>query len=349
MDSVRDLLRPAALQSDDLTILEADLENAHHAKAIVSLLDSYAREPAGIGAPLRDSVKQRLIPALRAQPGALVLLAILRKQPVGIAVCLRSFSTFAAAPVLNLHDLAVLRSFSTFAAAPVLNLHDLAVLRSHRGLKIGRELLRVVETKARALGCVKMTLEARENNERALHLYESAGFSGRKSRSGAPRTLFLEKSFRQDAVATPARGRRRPDAAAPPQRSRPNPGSPANPPPTQRGQPQPPGARRSPSPRPPALPEPSQERAGPRTPPPPANRRTEQPAQPPANRNRSAPHTPPPPAIRREPLDPSRQSAKPARSQPHPPHPRGNPTNPRPDRETNPANRGLPPRRRPRS
>ena len=329
MDSVRDLLRPAALQSDDLTILEADLENAHHAKAIVSLLDSYAREPAGIGAPLRDSVKQRLIPALRAQPGALVLLAILRKQPVGIAVCLRSFSTFAAAPVLNLHDLAVLRSF--------------------RGLKIGRELLRVVETRARALGCVKMTLEARENNERALHLYESAGFSGRKSRSGAPRTLFLEKSFRQDAVSTPTRGRRRSDAAAPPQRSRPNPGSPANPPPTQRGQPQPPGARRSPSPRPPALPEPNQDRAGPRTPPPPANRRTEQPAQPTANRNRSAPHTPPPPAIRREPLDPSRQSAKPARSQPHPPHPRGNPTNPRPDRETNPANRGLPPRRRPRS
>jgi len=176
MDSIRELLRPAAQMADDMAIVEADLANPRHANAVVTLLDHYARERMGIGRALSDDVKQNLIPGLRAHPTAFVLLAFQGSEPVAVAVCFRGFSTFHARPVVNLHDFCVKRAF--------------------RGRKIGRELLRRIEEYARRMGCAKITLEVRDDNEHALHLYESAGFDGRRSGDGRPRSLFLEKDLR---------------------------------------------------------------------------------------------------------------------------------------------------------
>lgn len=173
MDSIRDLLRPAAQLAEDLHIVRAELVNPVHAAAIVDLLDHYARERMGIGRPLSDEVKQKLIPGLRAHPAKLVYLAYLGEEAVGVIICFRGYSTFHAQPLVNIHDF--------------------CVKRPYRGRRIGRELLRRVEAKARALGCCRITLEVREDNDRALQLYESDGFEGQRSRDGRPRTLFLEK------------------------------------------------------------------------------------------------------------------------------------------------------------
>jgi ribosomal protein S18 acetylase RimI-like enzyme len=135
----------------------AELGRAEDRAALVALLDAYARDPMGGGRPLAAEVTSALADRLAAQPGARVWLATAPDgEPAGIAVCFLGFSTFAAQPLLNLHDLAV---------AP-----------AHRGRGVGRALLGAVEAGARDLGCCKLTLEVREDNPVAQRLYRKAGF-----------------------------------------------------------------------------------------------------------------------------------------------------------------------------
>ncbi len=85
-----------------LDIFRADLHQPEHAAAMLLLLDAYARDPAGGGDGLSDQAKARLPRALADRPGVHVLLAYVEEQPAGLAICMEGFSTFAAAPLLNL-------------------------------------------------------------------------------------------------------------------------------------------------------------------------------------------------------------------------------------------------------
>ncbi len=156
-----------------IEIIETDLERPEHQRAVVELLDAYARDPKGNGKPLADDVKRELIAGLQRHPTTHVFLAYASDRPVGIAVCFLGFSTFAARPLLNLHDL--------------------AVLAEYRGQGIARQLLEAVEAKAQELGCCKLTLEVDEHNHRARQLYRAAGFgpSDRIPQSGL--WLFMTK------------------------------------------------------------------------------------------------------------------------------------------------------------
>ena len=84
-----------------------------------------------------------------------------------------------------------LPSFSSFRARPVLNIHDIAVSPSHRGKGVGQALLQVVEEEARRRGCCKVTLEVREDNEVAKSAYLRAGFLP----SSTPQTLFWAREL----------------------------------------------------------------------------------------------------------------------------------------------------------
>lgn len=156
----------------EVRVRPADLASAADAQAVVTLLDGYARDPMGDGIGLAPAVKERLPGVLRSFPGAVVLLAWSAARPVGVAVCFTGFSTFRAAPVLNIHDL--------------------AVIPAYRGRGIGARLLAAVENEARARGCCKVTLEVREDNP-ARALYERLGY-GAGSNGGMPvQYYFLEK------------------------------------------------------------------------------------------------------------------------------------------------------------
>lgn len=154
-------------------IVEADLDNPAHAAAVLALVDMYARDPMGDGAPLDPAVRAQLIPGLKRHPTTVIVLAFAGERPVGIAVCFVGFSTFAAKPLLNIHDCAV---------APDV-----------RGQGVGRMLLAAVETKARALGCCKVTLEVLDQNHRALRTYLAAGFTRYSLQPGAGEAIFLTK------------------------------------------------------------------------------------------------------------------------------------------------------------
>jgi len=163
----------AAPENPTLRYLQADLARADHQAAVLAMVDAYSRDPMGDGAPLSAEARERLIPSLRAHPTTLVFLAYDGENPVGVAVCFLGFSTFAAKPLVNLHDV--------------------CVVPAHRGRGVGRGLLAAVETSARELGCCKLTLEVLDQNHRALRTYLAAGFQRYTLQPGAGEAIFLSK------------------------------------------------------------------------------------------------------------------------------------------------------------
>jgi ribosomal protein S18 acetylase RimI-like enzyme len=158
-----------------LRIVRADLGNPEHQAAVLAMTRAYARDPMGNGRDLPAKVQQALVPGLRAHPTTLIFLAFSDDEAVGIA------TSFVG--------------FSTFAARPLINIHDLHVMREHRGRGIGRSLLAAVEAEARRLGCAKLTLEVQEHNKTAQALYRRLGFVGGQYEPAAGGVLFREKKL----------------------------------------------------------------------------------------------------------------------------------------------------------
>jgi GNAT superfamily N-acetyltransferase len=153
--------------------VQADLDRPDHQAAVLAMVDAYSRDPMGDGAPLAPEAREQLIPGLRRHPTTLVFLAYDGDVPVGVAVCFLGFSTFAAKPLVNLHDV--------------------SIVPTHRGRGIGRRLLAAVEARARELGCCKLTLEVLDQNHRALRTYTAAGFVRYSLQPGAGEAIFLTK------------------------------------------------------------------------------------------------------------------------------------------------------------
>ena len=157
----------------EVEIVEADLDLTEHQHAILELTDAYAGDPMGNGRPLSDEVRRALIPGLQKHPTTVIFLAYQGSDAIGIANCFIGFSTFAARPLINVSDL--------------------AVLPGYRENGIGRLLLEAVERKAREIGCCKLTIEVQENNHRARHVYKSVGFAQAIYVEEAGGALFLSK------------------------------------------------------------------------------------------------------------------------------------------------------------
>jgi ribosomal protein S18 acetylase RimI-like enzyme len=157
----------------EVTIVEADLADAAHARDVVAMTAAYAEDVMADGRALPAEVLGRLVPALREHPTTVVLLAYVAGRAVGIATCFLGFTTFAARPLLNIHDL--------------------AVLPEHRGRGVARALLGEAERAARRRGCVKLTLEVGETNGRARRVYEAAGFAQAHAGQEAGDALFYAR------------------------------------------------------------------------------------------------------------------------------------------------------------
>jgi len=157
-----------------IVVLNADFDDPVHRGGILDIIDSYARDPIGGGAPLAADVRERLVASLHDHPTTRVLLAFADAVPVGTAICFLGFSTFRAKPLLNIHDLAILPEW--------------------RGKGLGRALLGAAEELARREGCCKLTLEVQEDNLRARGLYESFGFGDFVLGEPVP-TRFLTKEL----------------------------------------------------------------------------------------------------------------------------------------------------------
>lgn len=159
----------------DIDIVIADYRDPGHARALVGLLDDYARDPAGGGRPLPEGVKAGLPAALAARPQAFSVLAFDADLPVGLINCIEGFSTFACQPLVNVHDV--------------------VVSASHRGRRVAQRMLQRVEAEARARAACKLTMEVLSGNEPAMRAYAREGFAAYQLDPAFGQALFLEKKL----------------------------------------------------------------------------------------------------------------------------------------------------------
>jgi len=156
-----------------LKVQRVDYLNAHHAQALVSLLDAYAQDPMGGGEALKPEATARLCTDMARIAGAASFIAWLEDKPIGLINCFEGYSTFKAQPLLNVHDI--------------------AVLDGHRGQGVGQALLQAAEAHARSRGCCKLTLEVLSGNAPAMGSYKRFGFEQYELDPAAGQAQFMQK------------------------------------------------------------------------------------------------------------------------------------------------------------
>jgi ribosomal protein S18 acetylase RimI-like enzyme len=160
----------------NVTVIKANYLDARHEKEIQGLLNIYASDPMGGGQPLNNKVKENIVKELSRLPYAFSLIAYRGAEPVGLANCFESFSTFACKPLINIHDF--------------------VVLEKYRGNGISQKMLDKVEEIAISKGCCKITLEVLSNNDRAKAAYKKFGFSSYELDPKAGVALFWQKKIK---------------------------------------------------------------------------------------------------------------------------------------------------------
>ena len=175
------ITRGNALSSaESLIVCSTDLTQPQHAAAWLELLDHYAHDPMGGGEGLSDYAKLNLVHTIRQVPGFHGALAWLDGEAVGLIDCFAGFSTFAAKPLLNVHDI--------------------VVHASRRGQGIAQALLAWAGQRAGELGCCKLTLEVLSNNARAMAAYRRAGFVPYVLDPAAGHALLMQKYLPEEAA-----------------------------------------------------------------------------------------------------------------------------------------------------
>lgn len=168
---MKDLIK--AGQRAGLMVVPADYSDAVHAAALVQVLDAYAQDPAGGATPLSSFAKENLVQELAKRPQAFSVLAFDGEMPVGLVNCIEGFSTFACRPLVNVHDV--------------------VVLSSHRGQRVGEQMLALAEQIAIQRGACKLTLEVLSGNSSAIKLYERIGFAHYQLDPAMGHAVFLQK------------------------------------------------------------------------------------------------------------------------------------------------------------
>lgn len=161
--------------SQTIQIKKVDYTNEADAANLKGLLNDYAKDPMGGGRSLDPETLDSLPGKLQQLPNAFSFIAYVDGQPAGLINCFFGFSTFAAKPLVNIHDVTVRPEF--------------------RGLGLSKALFAEVERAAREKGCCKLTLEVLSNNTIAKKAYERLGFEGYELDAEAGHALFWEKKL----------------------------------------------------------------------------------------------------------------------------------------------------------
>lgn len=159
----------------EIEIVRADFSLPKHRAALVELMDAYARDRIGGGAPLNAEVASKIADELLSRPNCHAILAFVDSVSAGMSINFEVFSTFACSPILNIHDFAVMPQF--------------------RRQGVAKLMLQEVEAIGVELNCCKLTLEVLEGNELAQGIYKRFGFSGYGHDPQMGRAMFYEKKL----------------------------------------------------------------------------------------------------------------------------------------------------------
>jgi len=167
------MIEPPLIKTLLIKTARVDYTNPTHAAALIDLLDTYARDPAGGGEPLSDFARANLVSQLAARPFIFSVLAFDGDTPVGL---------------IN-----AIEGFSTFACRPLVNVHDVVVLPDYRGRGIAAQMFAAVEAIASERGACKLTLEVLDGNASARVLYQRLGFTAYQLDPALGHAQFLHK------------------------------------------------------------------------------------------------------------------------------------------------------------
>lgn len=151
-------------------LLFCDLSLDDHRQALIMLLDSYMRDPMGGGASMADGLGDKIIAGLLEIPTFRGFFLVENGNYIGYASCFKNFSTFAAKPLINIHDF--------------------VVLPTSRGKGYGQKFINLICDYALADGCCRVNLEVREDNPVAMNTYIATGF-----KPCTPNMYFWERRF----------------------------------------------------------------------------------------------------------------------------------------------------------
>ena len=144
------------MPNESVEIIKCNFKNPEHTSSFVELLTEYMAHPMGDTTELNKNQKQTLVHDLSIHPTVCVLLLKYGNKIVGTATCFKNYSTFKAAPFINVHDL--------------------IISQSYRRKGLARKLLSGIINMAKEANCCKVNLEVRSDNEAAMALYQSIGF-----------------------------------------------------------------------------------------------------------------------------------------------------------------------------
>ena len=156
----------------NITIHKVDYQNSQQVETLIGLLDEYARDPMGGAEPLAKEVTMRLATDLPKQANMFSLIVYVDDKAAGFCNCVRGYSTFAAKPLVNIHDL--------------------AVMGDYRGLGLSQKLIDAVAAEVKAIGGVKITLEVLADNVVAQNAYRRYGFAPYELPGGAGVAQFWQ-------------------------------------------------------------------------------------------------------------------------------------------------------------
>jgi ribosomal protein S18 acetylase RimI-like enzyme len=152
----------------NIDIIPCDFGNERHREALVNLMNEYISDEMGGGTPYNNDQKRLLVKGLEGHPSRIILFATSGDEIIGLVNCFVNFGTFSVRPFVNIHDVIVSQQW--------------------RNKGVGRKMLEKVIGESKRLGCAKVTLEVREDNENAKHLYDSLGFH-----DASPRQFYWTK------------------------------------------------------------------------------------------------------------------------------------------------------------
>jgi GNAT superfamily N-acetyltransferase len=173
----------------DIKCIEVDYANRQQTDALLALLQMYARDPMGGGAPIAKEIEHKLIDEMAKRPHVFSVLVYGSAQ-----------GDVPSSEPTNKDAIAIgfancIESFSTFKGRPVVNIHDFAVLPEARGQGVSQALVAAIEIISTNRGACKLTLEVLEGNLSAQQAYLKAGFSGYELDPELGRALFWEKKL----------------------------------------------------------------------------------------------------------------------------------------------------------
>ncbi|SEA48396.1 GNAT family N-acetyltransferase [Alkalimonas amylolytica] len=158
-----------------IDVRPVNYRDPQQASQLVYLLNQYALDPMGGAEPLAEQVQAELVSKLAERSDTFSFIAYEDGEPVGLINCVEGFSTFAARPLLNIHDI--------------------AVVAASRGKGISTLLLKAAEQLAQARNCCKLTLEVLEGNTVAKASYQKFGFAGYELDPAMGQAVFWQKKL----------------------------------------------------------------------------------------------------------------------------------------------------------